>query len=266
MTRHKNMKLCIIIQARLESTRLKNKILLPFHNGKPLINILIDRLRCNKSCIPVILSTTTNPADDDLVTEVENVLLFRGEEFDVLHRFISTMKKYNFTHAIRVCSDNPFLSLHYIDKLIEMTLDSIYGEIYDYIGYSIENGKPSIRSHIGYFAELVTLKSLERAYSLTRNKPFDREHVTYFIHSNPDMFKVKLIECDKNNHHDIDLSSIRLTLDTEKDFEILSEIYEILYKKNSNYIDFTLTDIISVLKTRPDMIRDMKVIIDNNTK
>ena len=237
------MKIGIIIQGRLASTRLKDKILLPFHKDKSLIEILIQRLKKNKHKIPVVLATTDSKYDDKLVKAVGNsVDVFRGDEFDVMDRFIKTMEEYKFTHAIRVCSDNPFLSLEYINKLV-----TEYSKLmdYDYVGYSIGSGLPSIRSHIGYFAEFVSYEALTKAYSNTKVK-FHREHVTFYIHSNTDKFNIRLINF---SHNGIPcLSNIRLTLDTQEDFNMLAEMYATLVNNNK---ELTLHNIYQLIESTP---------------
>ena len=82
------MKVGIVIQGRLASTRLRDKILLPFYKDRSLIQILIERLKANKLGAPVILATTDNEYDDKLIEAVgDKVLIYRGSEFDVLDRF-----------------------------------------------------------------------------------------------------------------------------------------------------------------------------------
>lgn len=249
----------IIIQGRLASTRLKDKILLPFYKDKSLIEILIQRLKKNKYKLPVILATTDSKYDDKLVKAVrDSVEVFRGNEFDVMDRFIKTMEKYNLTHAIRVCSDNPFLSLEYIDKLVTESQTKCLDM--DYVGYSIGFGLPSIRSHIGYFAEFVSYDALKTAYSLTEEK-FDREHVTFYIHSNPEKFNIHLINFNYNGV--LCLTNIRLTLDTQEDFDMLSEMYTKLINDNK---ELNLHNIYKLIESTPKYQQTMLKMIQKYTK
>ena len=238
------MKLGIIIQARLSSTRLPNKIILPFYNNVSLINIIISNLKRRFPLIPLIVATTTNINDDILVKHIQsNVCVYRGSELDVLDRVIKTSEKYGFTHIIRICSDNPFLDLLSVETLIFKLTDYITSNTnIDYIGYSLGNGFPSIRSHIGIFSELVSLKALKTSYISKNINDFHKEHVTYFIHSNESIFDVHLIDykCTKCLKH------IRLTLDTPEDFKILSCIYKKLYLSNK---DFDIIQIVNIINS-----------------
>jgi spore coat polysaccharide biosynthesis protein SpsF len=250
------MKVGIIIQARLSSTRLQEKILLPFYNNESVINILIKRLKKNKHGIPIILATTENPLDDRLVQVAfdEKILVFRGDERNVLDRFIKAAATFKISHAIRVCSDNPFLSLSHIEELYTMGVQSDF----DYISYKI-NEKPSIRSHIGILSEFVTIDCLKRAQNETEEL-FHLEHVTYYIHSNPDKFKIWLKPFEIGG---ADLSTIRLTLDTLEDFNLLQSIYKKLRKACPDE-EIRIQHILDILT--PAQMQRMQTVISLYTK
>jgi len=110
----------IIIQARMGSTRLPKKMLLPFEEQKGVLEILIDKILHLKSEVSIVLATTTNPADDELalLAKQKNILVFRGDEDDVLKRFIDAAEQFNVQRIIRVCADNPFLDINALEELI----------------------------------------------------------------------------------------------------------------------------------------------------
>ncbi|MDB4710952.1 hypothetical protein OAF16_04405, partial [Flavobacteriales bacterium] len=102
----------IIIQARTGSTRLPNKIILPFYKEKGILELIVERI--NKyTDIPIVVATTKNPKDDAIVkiASKNGVGCYRGSENNVLSRFIETAKKNNFKNIIRICADNPFLDI-----------------------------------------------------------------------------------------------------------------------------------------------------------
>ena len=68
------MKDGIIIQARTGSTRLHNKILLPFYGEQRIIDILIANIKqaCPDKCI--VLATTNRPQDDVLAETARQAL------------------------------------------------------------------------------------------------------------------------------------------------------------------------------------------------
>jgi spore coat polysaccharide biosynthesis protein SpsF (cytidylyltransferase family) len=245
------MSLAIIIQARAGSKRLPNKMLLPFYDGKSLIEMIVDKLK--QLNILIIVATTTNQLDDEIheVAKKLNVNCYRGSEEDVLNRFINAAKKYNVDKIIRVCADNPFLDVEELKLLIDFSLSKNY----DYVSFNV-NGQPSIKTHYGFWAEFVTLGTLIEIENSTKDF-FYHEHVTNYIYSNPEKFNICWI--DRSLH----ATEIRLTVDTEADFNTAKEIFNILSNDN-NFI--TYTDLINFLNQNIKYLNSMKQEIINNTK
>ena len=247
----------IIIQARTGSTRLPNKVLLPFYKNKTILDIIIERLSKNKYLIPVCIATTNNTADDvlyDKYKDNKDILCFRGDEQNVLSRFIDCAEYHNKKVIIRVCSDNPFISLKYMENLIDTYIENTF----DYISYSIDGNKCCMKSHIGIFSEIVSLDSIKQVMKETVQQNF-LENVTEYIYENLDKFSVKLIKEDFNSSI---ITDIRLTLDTQEDSDILKNIYE---KLNITHdIDFYL--ILNYLHENKDILDIMRQIINKNIK
>ncbi len=113
----------IIIQARTGSTRLPNKMILPFYNGKGILQILLERIKKKyNNQYTIILATTTNKNDEKIaeIGEKTGVEIYRGSENDVLKRFINAALSYNIFGIIRVCADNPLLDVNHIENLIQI--------------------------------------------------------------------------------------------------------------------------------------------------
>ena len=102
----------IIIQARTGSTRLPNKIFLPFYKEKGILELIIDRIK-NSIDLPIVIATTEKSKDDKIVELAgeKEIACFRGSELNVLNRYIKTAEKFNFSNIIRICADNPFLDI-----------------------------------------------------------------------------------------------------------------------------------------------------------
>lgn len=245
------LKICIIVQARTGSKRLPNKILKDFYDQKSILDLIVDKLIINFSNYPIILATSDSKNDNILVdfAKRKKILFFQGNESNVLLRFINSVKDLNFTHIIRICSDNPFLNMISIQKLI----DNIDNVDLDYISYVNSKGIPVIKTHIGLFTEIVSVKSLKKANELQNMKIY-QEHVTNYIYGNPDIFKLKFL-----NSPDVvyDRDDIRLTLDDSTDFDNLVELYS---KTNQNYQD--LSYLVNVIDSNDSiknkMIRNIK--------
>ena len=86
----------ISIEARMTSTRLPGKTL-KLINQKPALEIMVDRVKKNKLANEVIVSTTINKEDNDIVNwcEKNNISYFRGSEHNVYDRVLKTHQKFN---------------------------------------------------------------------------------------------------------------------------------------------------------------------------
>lgn len=251
--------LTIIIQARMGSTRLPKKMLLPFEDHKGVLEILLDKIFHLKTEISIVLATTTNPADDALVTlaQQKNILVFRGDEDDVLKRFIDAAENFNAQRIIRVCADNPFLDINSLLELIEFAKQS--NSNFDYIGFKV-NQLPSIKTHFGFWTEFVTLETLKKVNQSTDLKLY-HEHVTNFVYENPNDFNIHWLLVDESVQGRTD---IRMTLDTLEDFENLKILYSELmseYKQIPN-----IKTIVTFLDKNKHFLDSMIKEINSNTK
>lgn len=230
-----NKQIGFIIQARLGSTRLPNKILLPFHDNETILSLLIEKLKTFD--LPIILATSTDSKNDPLenVANKYGIYFFRGEENDVLKRFIDAADYFGLNAIIRVCSDNPFLERDSIAALIGKAT----GNDAEYISFNIDN-TPSIKTHYGFWTEFVTTNALKKVQQLTKEHLY-HEHVTNYIYSHPKSFALKWIDGPEilNSH-----KNLRLTIDTYDDFATAAKIYGELCETNRYP---TITEIVNYL-------------------
>lgn len=252
------MKIGIIIQARLGSTRLKNKMIIPFYDGQSILQMLLGKLQGSIHNIPMVLATTTAPQDEAIETIAEdfNIPCYRGSEYDVLDRFIKAAETHKFDSIIRICADNPFLDIDLIKALITAK-ESTQGT--DYISFHTENKTPVIKTHFGFFAEMVSLSALKKVAEQTKDNLF-LEHVTNYIYTYSDMFKLKWLELPDYLKSRKD---IRLTIDTETDFENGQKIL----KASGNFFEkLTIKEIVNVIDANQHLISSMEKEIHKNSK
>lgn len=249
------MKTAFLVQARMGSTRLPHKVLRPFYNNKCILDLLVNKL--NQIADTSIIIATSVGLENDVIEKFckeRNIVCFRGEENDVLKRFIDAAEANGVDRIIRICSDNPFLELNSIKKLVEVAKNSDA----EYISFNI-NGIPSIKTHFGFWTEYVSLDALKKVQRLTDEKLY-HEHVTNYIYSNPEIFKIEWIEgpaCLKGR------SNIRLTIDTLEDFANAQNVYVELCKVNPYP---TIADVVSYLDEHPDTYNVMVQQININSK
>ena len=249
------MNTAFIIQARMGSTRLPKKVLRPFYGDKCILQLLVEKLALVEGVKNII--ATSVGKENDAIEEFcvqNNITCFRGEENDVIKRFIDAAEANGIERIIRICSDNPFLELNSIKALVAKENNSDA----DYISFKI-NGSPSIKTHFGFWTEYTTLAALKRVQQLTDEKLY-HEHVTNYIYANPDKFKVDWIEGPTSLNG---RNNIRLTIDTPKDFENAQRVYADLCANNPYP---TIDEIVTYLDTHSDMYNTMSQQINQNSK
>ena len=115
----------LIIQARMGSTRLPNKM--SFKLGeKTVIERILERVKKVKNVKKIIVAISKKKNDDFLANVVRSnkIAVYRGSENDLVDRFYQAAKKWKATHVVRVCADNPFISGSEIDRLVQFYFSS----------------------------------------------------------------------------------------------------------------------------------------------
>jgi len=208
-----NIKVAFIIQARMKSTRLPGKILLPlpFNTGKPVIKWIIDEVKLSAYKGEVIVATSKNLENDILSNycEKNSINCYRGNEENVLSRFTEVVKKDAFDVIVRLTSDNPLVDISWLDKTITYHLENDND-------YTKTEGLP-----LGMNYEIISPSAL-LILETFNTSDYDREHVTPFIRNN-DRFKKDVFKPNINDH----LKHIRVTVDYPSDYLLLSAILSV---------------------------------------
>lgn len=231
------MKIRVIIQARMGSTRLPGKIMKKLQN-KTVLEHVIERVRQSKLIDEVIIATTTKEKDD--VIEKESlrcgVKMFRGSEDDVLSRYYYAAKENDLDVVVRITSDCPLIDPIIINKMISIYLDNTCDLLSNTGMNTCERTFPR-----GLDVSIFSFESLNEAFMNAIEK-YQREHVTPYIYQH------KHVEYFKNTNN---YSKYRWTLDTEEDFKLITEVYRRLY---SGKHDFYMNDIIKLFYDNPELI------------
>jgi spore coat polysaccharide biosynthesis protein SpsF len=226
------MKIVAIIEARMTSTRLPGKVLLPAAN-KPMLLHLVNRIKKVKKVKKIIVATTTNKKDLAITRfcKKHKINFFRGSENDVMERVISAAKKYKAEVIVEITGDCPIIDHKIIDQCLEIYLANKA----EYVTNCHVRGYPD-----GMDVQVYKLKTLIKSRKMTNNK-LDREHVTLHIRKNPKIFKsINLMPPKKLYWPDLGL-----TLDEFKDYILLKKIIEHFHKKKRNF--FSCEDVIDYL-------------------
>lgn len=225
------MKFSIIVEARLGSSRLPNKILYKIKKYT-FLEYLIKRLKLVKNAQEIIIATTDNEENDEIIkiAKRNKIKYFKGSEKNVIQRVIKTGKKFSCKNIVRITSDCPIID----PQVVDLAIESFKNNKCDYLSNTIIRSYPD-----GMDVEVFSLKILKKSYKLARTQKF-KEWTTWSIRQNPDKFKIINIISPK----DLKWPDLGLTLDEYKDYCFLKKI--ILHYKEA--FDFKCSDIIQLLK------------------
>jgi spore coat polysaccharide biosynthesis protein SpsF len=211
-----HFKIGAIIQARMGSSRLPNKILmpLPIKSSETIISTVIKNISKLKVIDKIVVATSKSPINDLLESTLikYNVSCFRGEEEDVLSRFYSIVNIYKFDYVIRFTADNPIIDEIYLEEFISNFIKKD-------LNYSISKNLP-----LGCNFEMMRADEIISAFENSESE-HDREHVTPYIRRNAvkiDEYYFKGIEHQQN---------LRLTIDYPSDYAFILILFLKLGKR-----------------------------------
>lgn len=229
------MKVGIISQARMTSTRLPGKVLKEV-NGIPLFKHHADRVL--ESGYALFVATTINATDDLIVAfcEQENIPFYRGDEAHVLSRFYECAKEYELDCIVRVTSDCPLIDGAEIKRGVDYYLQQ--KNPYLYLSNSLSNTIPR-----GFDFEIFSFELLKMAFE-NANSQQEIEHVTPYLYlgKDPKITKEGFAYHQKKNQY-------RVTLDTIEDFELIKNLIETHDASNLN-----IDGIVKVLDENPLLV------------
>ena len=225
-----------IVQARMGSTRLPGKALLPL-GGTTVLGCVVDRLRAGKELHDIVIATSIDPSDDAVVREAQrlDVRISRGPLSDVLGRYAEAMHAVDADPVVRITADCPLID----GTLIDTMLASYRLQPCDYFSNTLERTFPR-----GLDTEIVAARALEVART-EADRPYEREHVTPFLYGHPERFALRsYVAADGSNRSDL-----RWTLDTPDDYRFLQCVYETVVHVRPR--DVTTQSVLDALERDP---------------
>ena len=228
-----------ILQARMSSTRLPGKVLMPLA-GVPMVLRQIERLRRARQMDRLVVATSTETSDDPLVTALRaaDVAVYRGSLNNVLARFIGALDANPADHVVRLTADCPLADPDVLDAAIALHMDQN-------AAYT-SNTPESFAFPKGLDVEVISASALRQA-AAEASSPEDFEHVTWGIWTHPERWKIAWLKSPKADDGDI-----RWTVDTPDDYAFVAAVYDALYVTRS---DFSTSDIRALVYARPDLAR-----------
>lgn len=201
----------IVVGARMASARYPGKALVPLA-GRPLLDVLLERMQGARGVAGVALATSVNAENDPLaaLAAARGVHVFRGPEDDVLGRFLDCARELGAAHVVRVTGDNPLTDVETLEKLVELHLRRQAD--YTYV--------PGPALLMGILSEVISTAALERSWE--RGAAEHRsELMTLYIKEHAEEFVVATAELDPallRPHY-------RLTVDEPEDVALMKALF-----------------------------------------
>lgn len=228
----------LFVIARTDSKRLPSKALLKI-KGKPLLKILVDRIRTAKKISKIVICTTKKRSDNILVKFLKenNIDVYRGDDKDILKRIYFAAKKFQTSNFILVEGDDVLCDPGLIDKTYH---ELIQGDK-DFLYWS--------NLPFGVTPTGMKLKPLEKLIKLKGDKKIETGWIKFVIDSK--VFNTKKMETLNKR---LNRPDIRLSVDYKEDLKLVRRILSHLPS------NFKLDDIIKILEDNPNWLKINEVV------
>ncbi len=227
------MNVDVFIPIRLGSERLPKKALKKI-DGKPIIKYLIERIQKVSNIRNIVICTTISKSDDELIDYLskEKILFFRGNEHDILDRYLNAAKKFQTDFIVNVEGDDIYTDSDCIE-IISKKLDN---SSLDYVDI---NDMP-----FGLSTSGISVSALKKICSIKKSENTETGYKQFFTKTG--LFKVSHIDLEQSFHFP---KNTRLSLDYEEDFQLAKEIFGILGN------DFHTSDLSKLFKNNPHLLK-----------
>lgn len=230
------MKVVGLIQARMGSSRLPGKVMMPLA-GIPLIQHIHHRLSMVPRLDGIVLATTVDRRNDEMVELARSLgmsIVRWPEEDDIVGRLCAACAETEADVLLKINADCPLVDPSIASDILDRFLAA--GDV------DFASNKLVPRHPLVYSIEIVTARAL-RWCDENLTDPTDREMTMHWIMEHPEQFNQVSVVGDQDNSH------LDLTVDTPEDFEQVSELFDALYDNNPV---FGLEAVLEYLENRAD--------------
>ncbi len=240
MSLHKKVEkqITLVVQARVGSSRLPGKTLLPIL-GETLLYRMVERLQQVKRIVSIVIATSTNVEDDSIerLCKEKGWDCYRGSLNDLLDRHWQVAALTEADIILKIPSDCPLIDPKVIDKVLDYYIEN--EGAFDYVS----NLHPATYPD-GNDVEVMSMACLTKAWE-EAVKPMELEHTTPYIWENPNKFCIGNVEWETGLNYSM---SHRFTIDYYEDYQFIKRVFEELYPVKPQ---FDLQDILDLLDEQP---------------
>lgn len=235
-----NDKVVIVVQARMSSTRLPGKVMLPIL-GKSLLARMVERLQMIRHEAAIVIAATTSEGDDIIEQEAAQlgVPCYRGDMNNLVDRHYQASKLHGAGIVLKIPSDCPLIDPRIVDEVLDYFFAN--REKFDYVS----NLHPATWPD-GNDVEIMTMECLTQAWQHAA-EGLQQEHTTPYIWENPEQFRIGNVNWEAGLDYSM---SHRFTIDYAADYEFIKRVFEELYPVKP---DFSCGDILDLLQAKPEI-------------
>ncbi len=228
----------VVVSARMASSRYPGKAL-AILAGRPLLEVLLERLADARGVDGVVLATSTRAENDALarLAEPAGFRVFRGDEEDVLRRHVDCARAIGADHVVRVTGDNPLTDVETLERLVARHVEERAD--YTYV--------PGDALLMGILSEVVSRAALERSWENGQAR-HRSELVTLYIKEHPEEFRVVAESLPEGLYR----PEYRLTVDEADDVALMQQIFGRLQRPGRR---LTTREAIALLDREPELAR-----------
>lgn len=226
----------VVVQARMGSSRLPGKVLLPL-NGKPVLEYVVCRAAAAAKVGRVVVATSDHSEDDAIEKWCfeHKVDCVRGSSDDVLARFLLAQELFPCENIVRITADCPLIDPGIIDSVLALHHETG-------ADYSSNVVPPTFP--IGFDTEVIKTSVLKDVAKIAELKSH-REHVTLYVRENVQKFKIVNLDSGLPDQ------GYRLTLDRPEDYEALKAVFALL---GTAPFLASFYQIIALLEVHPEIV------------
>lgn len=227
----KPARVAVIVAARMKSSRLPRKALLPIA-GRASVERCLEQCLAIRGAEQVILATSTL-AEDAVLKDYccgGKVKFWVGDPEDVITRYLGACDTFGVDIVIRVTADNPLVS----PEILEILLESHFVTGADYTGVA--------DAAVGTTGEIISASALSAVIERIGRAEYS-EYMTWYFRNNPDVFKINIVDLP-----DELVRGYRLTLDHQEDLDLFEEIFARIGSKPGPY---SIAEVFAILDDDP---------------
>jgi spore coat polysaccharide biosynthesis protein SpsF len=226
----------------MTSTRLPGKVLMPA-DGKPLLQILVERLQRVPGLDEIVIATTENSTDNPVAAlgKQLGIGVFRGSEDDVLGRVCGALRAAQADICVEITGDCPLIDSQVVGEAIWEFLKTKEDHPY------ISNSDPHRSVPAGLDVQVFWASALYQLEAET-NDSGDREHVSYgfYCPESRGRWNPRFI----THPACVGGEQLWVTLDYRQDYELIKQLHEELSSARPVY---GAKEIIAWIQAHPDL-------------